>query len=134
MVNLYSLGRGAINNVTLATSTSITDPSKNFSNMLFQPNLNLAVTIIRGPGMGQVRRVIGAFANGTLVVDRPWTIVPTTDSVYSTSLISSNWLVKDNTFIGWTKGAPELYLGRVTNITVVGNTYLNNGGTFYDVL
>ena len=33
-----------------------------------------------------------------------------------------------NTFIGFAKGAPELYLGRAANVTVVGNSYINNGG------
>jgi hypothetical protein len=41
-----------------------------------------------------------------------------------------NYMIKGNTFIGFNKGAPELYLGRAINTTIVGNTYINNGGTF----
>jgi hypothetical protein len=38
--------------------------------------------------------------------------------------------VENNTFIGWAKRAPELYLGRAMNITVFGNNYINNNGIF----
>jgi hypothetical protein len=42
--------------------------------------------------------------------------------------ILDRWLVKGNNFTGFAKGAPELYLGRVVNVTIVGNSYFNNRG------
>jgi hypothetical protein len=34
----------------------------------------------------------------------------------------------DINFKGFAKGAPELYLGRVVNVNIVGNSYFKNGG------
>ena len=75
-----------------------------------------------------MRKLTGAYSNGTLAISRPWAVLPTAESRYGVSNVVNNWLVKDNTFVGFPKAAPFIYVGRASNLTSVGNYYNNSGG------
>jgi hypothetical protein len=84
-----------------------------------------AVWILRGPGMGQWRWVVSDTPT-TLTVDRPWEVVPTSESVYAVREIDAyQFLIKDNTLTDNRFGI-EHYTG-VQQAAIIHNTLTNDG-------
>ncbi|AMJ67939.1 hypothetical protein AXW84_22850 [Hymenobacter sp. PAMC 26628] len=105
-----------------ATATTLQDNSKNWPAMIKQP----VVTIVRGPGMGQWRRIISRTAN-VLVLDRPWDVLPQAGSRYAIfNWGARSWLVQGNTMEGNRRGI-TLYQNATTDLAIVSNTLTNSG-------
>jgi len=87
------------------------------------------VQIIAGPGIGQIRKVLhmDEDANGTLVLEQPWDIVPTADTTYIvTHRLIANHTFADNLFnANISKG--DIYLYRSYD-TVIANNRFTGGG------
>jgi hypothetical protein len=65
-------------NVTSATSTTITDSSKDWGTNQW---VNAYIEIVDGTGKGQIRK-ISANTSNTITIDSPWTVVPDSTSKY----------------------------------------------------
>ncbi|MEJ7663178.1 MAG: hypothetical protein WKG07_28390 [Hymenobacter sp.] len=84
------------------------------------------VAIMRGPGMGQWRRIVSRTAT-TLTLDRPWEVVPQTGSRYAIfNWGARNWLVQGNTLAGNLRGI-MLYHNASNEVVIVGNRLINSG-------
>lgn len=105
-----------------ATATTLQDNSKNWPAMIKHP----VVTIVRGPGMGQWRRIISRTAN-VLTLDRPWDVLPQAGSRYAIfNWGARSWLVQGNTLEGNRRGI-TLYQNATTDLAIVSNTLTNSG-------
>ena len=118
-------------NVSSATSITLTDTNQNWTNNYAAPAPDdyqmYYVTIIDGPGTGQIREVI---SNGTnsLTVDSPWQVIPATGSVYSVNHLESlRHLIKDNILSNGMNGI-EYYSVNIKDTAIVNNTLYNSGG------
>jgi len=118
-------------NVSGATSNTLTDTSQDWTNNYGAPNdyQMYYVTIVSGPGAGQMREVIGNTTT-TLTVDSPWQVIPGNGSVYSVHHLESlRQLVKDNTLNGEPQGI-DYYSISMKDTVIVNNTLTNNGGIY----
>jgi hypothetical protein len=89
------------------------------------------VAIVKGPGTGQIRQVIGNTTT-SLTVATPWAVLPTSASNYTLThvhLIHS--LIKGNSLTQNTQGI-ELYKDALDDVTITGNTLTDNGSIWVD--
>lgn len=108
--------------VSSATSRTLQDNTRSWSTPEQQP----VVAIVRGPGMGQWRRIVSRTAT-TLTLDRPWEVVPQPGSRYAIfNWGARHWLVQGNTLTGNLRGI-MLYHNASNEVTIVGNHLLNSG-------
>lgn len=118
--------------VVSATATTLTDTSNQINVMPFSPGVipeNYGVAIVGGKGAGQSRQVT-AYSNGTLVVDRPWDVVPNATSHYATFVWGlEKSLIKDNTLNQNPRGI-WLYQTAIREIDVIGNKISEGGGIY----
>ncbi|MEK8033024.1 glycosyl hydrolase family 28-related protein [Ideonella sp. DXS29W] len=90
---------------------------------------NYGVAIVAGRGMGQTRRVT-AYADATLTVDAPWSVVPDASSRYATFVWGlEKSLIRGNTLSQNPRGI-WLYQAAVREVDVVGN-HISEGGGIY---
>lgn len=66
------------------------------------------VMIVRGPGLGQVRRIVSHTAT-TITLDRPWRVQPTADSVLAVESINRDIVIHDNEMNGFPSGYDLFY-------------------------
>ena len=105
-----------------ATAMTLQDNSKNWPAMIKQP----VVAIVRGPGMGQWRRISSRTATA-LTLDRPWDVLPQAGSRYAIfNWGARSWLVQGNTMEGNRRGI-TLYQNATADLAIVGNTLTNSG-------
>ena len=108
--------------VSSATSLTLQDNAKNWGVPEQQP----VVAIVRGPGMGQWRRIVSRTATN-LTLDRPWDVVPQPGSRYTIfNWGARNWLVQGNTLTDNIRGI-TLYHNATNEVAIVGNHLTNNG-------
>jgi len=123
---LYSYGT-----VSSATSTTLTDTTQSWTNNYSLPGSNTQdhhyyVTIVTGPGLGQVRQVVSNTTT-TITVDSPWTIMPTSASEYAINPYGANHvLVKSNSLSGNPRGL-EFYKTSTEDLSIINNTLTDNG-------
>ena len=118
--------------VSSATSTTLTDTTKNWTNNYGAPDDNgmYYVTIVGGPGTGQIREVISNGTN-TLTVDSPWQVIPGSSSVYSVNHLEAlRHLVKDNRLNNGVIGI-EYYSLSSKDTAIVNNTLTDCGGIYF---
>lgn len=90
---------------------------------------NYGVAIVYGKGLGQSRRLV-SYANGTMVVDRPWDVVPDTTSRYATFLWGlEKTIIANNSLIGNPRGI-WLYQTAVRDVDIINNTIQEGGGIY----
>ena len=105
-----------------ATAMTLQDNSKNWPAIQLHP----VVAIVRGPGMGQWRRIASRTAT-TLTVDRAWDVVPTSASRYAIfNWGSRSWIIQGNKMEGNQRGI-TFYQNATADIAIVDNTLINNG-------
>ena len=118
--------------VEAADATSLTDHGNVINADPFKTGTlpeNYAVAIVSGPGMGQWRRLTGV-GNGTLRVDRPWSVLPDRNSRYSTFVWGlQDALIKNNVLDGNPRGI-WLYQTSIANVDVR-NNHIGEGGGIY---
>jgi len=120
-------------NVTSATPTTLTDTTENwtnnYANAVAIDGQMYYVTIIKGPGTGQIREVTGNTTT-TLTIDSPWQVIPGVGSVYAVHHLESlRHLIKDNTLNSETQGI-VYYSISMKDTVIVNNTLYNNGGIY----
>jgi hypothetical protein len=109
--------------VSNATATTLQDNSKSWGSFRLKP----VVAIVSGNGRGQWRTIISRSGN-TLMLDRPWDVVPTSGAHYAIfNWGSRNWLLQGNTMEGNHRGI-TLYENAMTQVAIISNT-LNNSGS-----
>ncbi|WP_198172707.1 T9SS type A sorting domain-containing protein [Hymenobacter ginkgonis] len=107
---------------TATTPTTLQDNSKNWPAMIQHP----VVAIVRGPGMGQWRR-IASRTSTTLTVDQPWTVTPQAGSRYAIfNWGARSWIIQGNTLEGNRRGI-TFYQNATADIAIVNNTLTNSG-------
>ena len=108
--------------VSSATSLTLQDNTRSWKAPEKQP----MVAIVRGPGMGQWRRIVSRTAT-TLTLDRPWEVMPQPGSRYTIfNWGARNWLVQGNTLIGNLRGI-MFYHNATNEVAIVGNRLTNSG-------
>jgi hypothetical protein len=123
---LYSYGA-----VSSATATTLTDTTQSWTNnySLIQSSTldhHYYVTIIAGPGLGQVRQVVSNTTT-TITVDSPWTIIPTSACRYAINPYGANHvLIKGNNLSGNPRGL-EFYKTSTEDLSIINNTLTDNG-------
>lgn len=80
--------------VTTATELSLTDKKKTWQKDIFK---NLPIWISRGKGESQVRKVLSNGKN-TVVIDKPWLVIPDKSSQYVVSQNIHSPNIFDNNF------------------------------------
>lgn len=109
-------------NVSGATATTLTDSDQHFGAIENVPY----VSIIRGKGMGQVRK-IAAVTETTLTLTTPWEITPDTSSVYATFCFGlQNVVYYNNRFENQQRGI-TIYKAAVRRVDLVENKLINSG-------
>ncbi|RAK00310.1 pectate lyase-like protein [Larkinella arboricola] len=109
-------------NVTSATATTLTDADQHFGAIENRPY----VSIIRGKGMGQVRKIT-AVTGTTLSLATAWDIMPDQTSVYATFCFGLQDVVYyNNRFENQQRGI-TLYKTALSRVDLVKNTLINSG-------
>lgn len=118
--------------VTSATSTTLTDSTKDWTNNFGVPEPNISgqlyyLVIVGGPGAGQVRQMSGNTTT-TLTITVPWQVIPTSSSSYTiVHMDAMHHLVKNNQISGNPQGI-MFYAVSFDDVSVTGNTMVDNGG------
>jgi hypothetical protein len=108
--------------VSGATATTLQDNSKNWGSFRLKP----VVAIVNGKGMGQWRSIVSR-NNNTLMLDRPWDVIPTAGAHYAIfNWGSFNWLLQNNIMEGNHRGI-TLYENAMTQVAIISNTLTNSG-------
>jgi hypothetical protein len=123
---LYSFGT-----VSSATISTLTDATQSWTNNYSLPvsstqDHHYYITILAGPGLGQVRQVV---SNTTTMVtiDTPWDIIPTSASEYAINPYGAQHvLVKGNNLSGNPRGL-EFYKTSTEDLSIINNTLTDNG-------
>jgi hypothetical protein len=115
--------RGDTGIVTSAGATTLSDSKK--SSWTIYPNSFVA--LVSGKGEGQIRKIVSR-SGSTLVIDKPWDIIPAAGDHFAISVPSyENAIIRHNTL----KDNPAgilLYRGSFLNVSIVGNELIDNGG------
>ena len=123
---LYSFGT-----VSSATATTLTDTTQSWTNNYSLPvsytiDHHYYISIISGPGLGQVRQVVSNTTT-TVTIDSPWDIIPTSASEYAINPYGANHvLVKGNSLSGNPRGL-EFYKTSTEDLSIINNTLTDNG-------
>ncbi len=108
--------------VTNATATTLTDTDQRFEAINDSPY----VSIIRGKGMGQVRKITSVTGT-TLTLEKAWDVTPDQTSVYTTFCFGlQNVVYYNNKFENQQRGI-TLYKAALCRISLVNNTLINSG-------
>lgn len=114
--------------VSSATATTITDANKNWTLQDLTPPLpgvRGVVAITKGEGLGQWRYITGG-SGTTLTVDKPFDIIPTSDSAYTiTEWTVENPFLLDNSSVGG-RWCINIYSGAV-GLNLHRNTCIDSG-------
>jgi hypothetical protein len=90
---------------------------------------NSMIQLVSGRGAGQLRHITGLF-NNTFTIDRPWDIQPAIGDHFAIFVESfENTLIHNNILQGNPAGV-VLYDGAYLNTAIVGNQFVDNGGTY----
>ncbi|MDD4922999.1 MAG: glycosyl hydrolase family 28-related protein, partial [Bacteroidales bacterium] len=115
--------------VTEATATTVTDNNKQWG--IFNPLLlasSRVVAIVNGKGTGQYRYIKGSKGH-SIMIDRPWDVVPEPGSKYVINTWSAeDWLVKDNVLEDNDQGI-MFYCG-CNDVLIEGNKLTNSSGIY----
>lgn len=89
------------------------------------------VTIISGPGIGQMRTIVDT--NGDeLIVDKPWDIIPTSDSIYTVDSINMNRAIwADNKFSAAANKASFGLWAKSYDMTIANNYITGGAGIWF---
>jgi hypothetical protein len=116
--------------VTAAASTTIADDSRctGACTWVFYPNYSMVVVASgAGAGAGQWRHITAQTGN-PFTVDKPFDVIPAPGDHFTISYPGfENALIRGNKMSNNPKGI-DLYHGAMMNVSVVGNTLMNNGG------
>lgn len=129
-----------IGTVTSATANTLTDANStlNFNKYAnLQPSdaaltfWNQVVEIASGKGAGQIRYITGYNpASRTMMVDRPWDVIPDGSSHYSAFVMGlEKTIIQSNHLVGNPRGI-QLYTGGSRDVDIVDNLLTNNGSIY----
>ena len=105
-----------------ASPFTLQDNSKNWPAILQHP----VVAIVRGPGMGQWRRITSRTAT-TLTVDQAWAVTPQSGSRYAIfNWGARSWLIQGNALEGNRRGI-TFYQNATADVAIINNTLTNSG-------
>ncbi len=123
--------------VTNATSSSLVGVAQSTTNPLVTPTVQsfyydgLNVMIIHGRGLGQYRKVLSV-NNGTIIIDKPWDVIPDSTSKWSMFMANKNITWYNNTIKNC--GAGYVLFGNWVDGVVADNLSINSiGVTIYSV-
>jgi hypothetical protein len=126
-----------VGKVTMATATTLTDQKQEWQDFTDRVSTdwqsaihptNYSIVIVAGTGAGQWRTILGN-NDTTLRVDRPWDVIPATDSRYVITQWSAyQMLVKDNVLKDNNRGI-WFYSGGA-DVAITGNKLINSEGIY----
>ena len=118
--------------VTVAAAKGLTDLNNTINLQPFQGQgvpENYGVAIVGGRGAGQMRRVTD-YEGKTLMVDRPWALVPDNTSRYATFVYGlEKSIIKNNTLTDNPRGI-WIYQTAAREVDIINNSILQGGGIY----